>query len=218
MIATRPETTEDLMTAPSLAAADPLDMADAMLRQGDDPWELLVSAGITWRDQIDTGRWKIGDAALLIDKRYGEDTLTRYANGIGATPRSVKDYRQTCGFWHKPVRESLLQELPKLTYTHFRQAMRLKDLGAAAAFLQECSDADWSAERADVEISKRLKKPVPPCKLIDAKLLIDAWGKQRVAFALSPDQMLKLLDSYKAGSPVRLVIYDVPTAEAGGAG
>lgn len=216
----QPETlTEDDLRAPSLVAdadRDPIVVAEEMLAQGADPWEVLIQAGLEAQNNMDRGRWRIGDMALLVEKRYGDDALAKYATSIRVPVSRARQYRAVCRFWDRQNSKRLefWEYLPNVTYTHFLYAMRLKDVNVAAEFLRECSDNDWTSDQAYLEISRRLGKPTPPKKLIDTEVPIRTWGKQVVSFTLSPDQMLKLLDSFRGKRKVRLVIHEVETAEA----
>jgi hypothetical protein len=47
--------------------------------------------------------------------------------------------------------------------------MRFDDYEEAVDFLMECSDGAWTIEQATVVLNKRLKKVVPPPKLLDVE-------------------------------------------------
>ena len=101
----------------TVSAAAALAAAESMIAEGADCWELLVSAGITWHANIDEGRWAIGDATLLLEKRYGDNALEKYAADIQMPTSRVRRYHTLCKFWHPKTskREELRAAMPTLT-------------------------------------------------------------------------------------------------------
>ena len=177
----------------------------------DDIWEALVSDGISALEQIDAGRWIIGDNALAIDTVYGQNSIETYSLDIGAEYSRVRQYRSVSGFWHKETspRLMLLEECPTLSWTHFREAMRLKTPERAAEFLDTCASNAWNITRARVELDKIIKRTSPAEKWVDTELRITSMPNCRVVFTLTPDQHAKLIDPDLDGRKVRLCVYEV---------
>jgi hypothetical protein len=128
-------------------------------------------AAMDWHADLDGRKWSLGDLARLLGKRYGKDIIGTFAAEINMEKARLAEYRRTCAFWLKDDREALLMECRLLTYTHLRDAMRLKDLNDARAFLLRANDNEWNVEQARIELDKLLGKPVPPLTLLDFSTL-----------------------------------------------
>lgn len=128
---------------------------------------MLCEAGRLARANMDDGCWVIGDLALLVKKEYGENRIGEYAKEILQPVAQVKEYRTMARFWKKSARTDFLT-LEGISYSHLKLAKRLKKFEAAADFVRECSDHLWTVEKAAIELDKRLGKPEPPVKLLDA--------------------------------------------------
>lgn len=188
-----------------------LEAIEQAAEQGNDIWEMVISAGITSSDDEDKARWQIGDLALLVKKEYGEDAIGKFAKEIKCPVKTVKNRRQICAFWDRrnSPRRDFLAELPNVYFSHYREAVRLGDLEQAIEFIEECHLNDWTVEAAALEINKRLGKPVPPAKLVDSELPIYRLDKCRVTFELAPDAAARLFDTVDNKRVVRLMIYEV---------
>lgn len=129
-------------------------------------WDRLCEMGRDAREHIDAGRWVIGDLALEVDKAYGENRIEEFAKEIQISTGRVMEYRTVCRFWQSSVRAELL-ELPSVTYSHLRVAMRLKDLDKAADFVRDCAADLLTVEAVRLRMNEALGKPTPARKLID---------------------------------------------------
>jgi hypothetical protein len=132
-------------------------------------WEALCDEGREAAQDMDGGRWRLGDLSLEIQKEYGKNRIAEFAKEINVPVGRVREYRTVAGYWKNQHRQKLLDDCPTLSYSHFRLAMRYDDIEEAIEFLIECADDAWTVERATVEINKRSKKRVPPPKLLDAE-------------------------------------------------
>lgn len=165
-------------TRPVLAAPDPLAvlrrMADDIApgADGDTVYEAAGDLGRQCREDMDTGRWTLGDVAALLQDRYptfkdtyGEQIVASFAREVGARKRTMFEYAETARFYPPPARAALLTTCPTLTYTHFRLAIRLttkaerdQDLNHARAtaltFLHRCAQEGWSVDQADREAKR----------------------------------------------------------------
>lgn len=187
-----------------------LEKADAA---GEDIYDIAVNAGLKVAGEMDTGKWLVGDLACLVDKRYGKDMIGQFAIAINLEKARVKDYRRVCGFWQKDARAAFL-EIPVISYSHMRQAMRLGNLPEASAFLEEVADNAWTVEQAGIELTKRLGKPEPAAKLMDVTTLSCTVSPtlEDITFKILPmiglDAARALKAHLAAGKPVRLVLYE----------
>lgn len=126
-------------------------------------FEEAVTVCLDAAEKMDEARWMIGDMALLItsEKHYGADAVGQFAKRINVAVDSVQDYRMMAAYYEKSARADILGQMAVLSYSHFKVARRLKDLGglpASIAFLTECADNSWTIEAARLEMDKRLGK------------------------------------------------------------
>jgi len=197
-----------------MTTIDPIELLERAAKSGSDIWESCVSAGIEAKGMLEEGRWTIGDLAVLVGKRYTANLIGEFANAINYEVASVREYRRVSRFWWEKSRRLELLERQQLHYSHFQDAMRLKDPQKAAAFLHECADKEWTVERARVELSKKLGKPVPPPKLLDGlEVCIMSIHKSRIELdVLGMDLEAKeaLVNAWAQGKPVRVQIHALP--------
>lgn len=150
------------------AAVDPLDAIDAMIAAGEDIWEAAVSAAADDEQDMAAHRWRLGDLARRVQKQYGKNRLGDFAKQINVPVPTVKQYRRMSDFYPPDTRYLF----ENIGYSHYRQAMRLKDLGAALELLTVCSGDSRTVEATQVEINKIVGKPTPPVKLLDAEAAV----------------------------------------------
>lgn len=194
-----------------LAIFDAIVVIEQAAKAGDDIWEMSIGAGLQAHEDMDAGRWRIGDLALLIGKQYGEHRIEDFAKSIKVEVGRVKEYRTVCHFWQKSVRTDILEACPNATYSHLRIAMRLKNLQAAMDFVDECSANDWTAEFARLELNKRLGKPVPPRRLLDGQAKLVSGELERLILELLSASFIVNEGLTKLeGKQVRIVMYEVP--------
>ncbi len=194
---------------------DVLTSLERLIEQGDDAWEALVSAGIQAQERKDKSVWMIGDLACLVTTRYGQDAIGDFAKSIKVEVNRVREYRTVCRFWDRKTsaRAELLETCPNLYYSHYREAMRLKEMDEAITFLQECSENDWTIEATRLELDKRLGKRVPPQKLLDLEAVqIAAMKGELVTFDLRASAHV-LAEIYASGLGIRLVVYEPDTVQ-----
>lgn len=127
-------------------------------------WQAACDAGRAAVTDEDGSRWFIGDLALLVDKQYGRNRIGEFAVQINSNVNTVKQYRRVAKFYETDTRVSF----SNLSYTHFREAIALKD--DAVVVLTEAAENQWTTERMKVEVAKRKGKRVSPQKLLDAEM------------------------------------------------
>ena len=107
-------------------------------------------------EDMDRRRWLIGDTALEIETRYGDKTMESFARDIGANQSTVKGYKRVAKFYPPEFRGNLFGDNPNLTYTFYRDALRLETLELATEWLAEVSGEGWSADEAARKLTERL--------------------------------------------------------------
>lgn len=122
-----------------------------------DDWETLADVGRFIAHEQDKDRWAMGDLARRVEKRYGESSLKKYATEIGlASSKTLTDYRRVSAFYAP----SLRSEYPALSWSHFREAIRLGDIEQAMAKLEQAEANSWPVAELNRQIGgkKRWKK------------------------------------------------------------
>lgn len=102
-----------------------------------DSYDRLVDLGKAARNQMDHWRWVLGDYTLLLVthfSRYGERTVEEYAEAIHIDAGRLYEFKEFAEFY-PPEKRDELSELD-LSYTHFREAKRLKNLDQAIELLK----------------------------------------------------------------------------------
>jgi hypothetical protein len=210
-----------------MVAAEALDVVEAIARVAaeaapDDNgvWEMCVSAGQEFVARGDDNAWNLGDLALIVATKYGDDTIGKYAKAVGKPKSTIKQYRRMSGFWQKDTRVSIRRELPTITRSDMREAMRLGDVGKALWALEKQAQKDWPVEKFGLLLSRYLgvaKRSTKPVFDAPATMLgVRVGGPDGVTLTLgagaaTPTEIEKLLAT--AGKRVRLVIYDQPDGE-----
>lgn len=178
-------------------------------------YQSLVSAGALFRASGDNGNWGIGWAASCVETAFGENTLPQFAYDIGLSKGRTKagKPKSSAIYEHRDVfrkfgalRDKLQERLPTLTYSHYREMVRV-DVPKLTALklLILANENGWSSNRLIVERNKKLGKPVPPKKLVDADGFILGIDGDTVCVRLSADQRAQLTE----GEQVHIRIYEL---------
>lgn len=115
-------------------------------------WEDFVSAGMIARELKDTSQWFLGELALGIETRYGENTLDSYAREIGINPRSLVEYRRVASRYPREKRVRFL------SFSHHQRALKSGD---PQEVLKLASDNEWSIRQLDRYM---VEERSPDCK------------------------------------------------------
>lgn len=105
---------------------------------------------------MDTKRWIIGDDASAVETRYGEHTMEDFARDINMNKSTVAGWKRVADFYPKFIRRNLLENYPNLSYSHLKDALRLKSFDEAEKWLREVSDNGWSPDQAAYELTEKL--------------------------------------------------------------
>jgi len=177
-------------------------------------WEALCDQGRDAAQDMDGGRWTLGDLSLEVQKQYGRNRISDFAREVNVPVGRVEEYRTVCRYYPKSVRADILGDNPLLSYSHFRVAMRFRDIEESIEFLMECADGAYTIERSMVEIKKRLNKPVPPPKLLDAEGTLRHADLETGMVVTKIGEGANLTELQKwRDKAVRVVIYGVESEE-----
>lgn len=121
-------------------------------------WEEMCERGLIARREMDKWRWVIGDLACEVETVWGAGRLADFARGIGMSKRSVERYRQMSLFYFASARTQLFTEFSEdvITWTHYREAMRIGTLARARNMLQVAANNGWTTDEIAVVVGKLL--------------------------------------------------------------
>lgn len=136
----------------------------------EDDWETICEAGRRCAESLDSGRWALGDIALTVQKRYGENAIQKFALDINVKVGRVQEYRTVSAFYQNPARAEFLTNRPSLTYSHLRAAMKFEDMEEAFDFLERAAAEGWTVSQTEREISVLFKKERPFTLKFDCEL------------------------------------------------
>lgn len=136
----------------------------------------LVEHGLNLSKTKDICHWLLGDDVrkLMTDfSKYAECTVENYADAIKVSHSSAYEYAGMASFYSLAIREEL-SELD-LSYSHYREARKLKTLDKAIEFLktialkkwtiQQTRDALKALKRMGHEVDDRYSDAPPPTDL-----------------------------------------------------
>jgi hypothetical protein len=107
-------------------------------------------------NEMDRLRWLVGDTALTIETLYGEHTMQDFSRDIGQNQSTVKGWKRVSRFYPESIRRNLLESNPNLTYTYYRDSLRLENFDAACEWLAEVSANGYTADEAAHKLTERL--------------------------------------------------------------
>jgi len=104
-------------------------------------WDEFVVYGQQARLLKDAGQWILGDLAQAVEKKYGEDSIGKYAHAIGVNKKSLIEYRRVArAFPRKSNR------LAFLSWTHHQRALKAEH---PKKVLLLAHDNEWSIRQMD---------------------------------------------------------------------
>ena len=148
------------------AEIDVLATIDNAYVQGIDTWELMVSAATDDEQTMAVLRWRQGDIALRIDKRYGGHAIETFAQDIGTPHSTVKLRYQMSGFYELAIRVAF----PNLFYSHYRAAMKFGDIDKATRALDKASLRGWTYGRFEYFVKRCLGKGANKSEKIEGEI------------------------------------------------
>lgn len=108
--------------------------------------EELCQNGRDARAELDKARWLIGDMALQAEALGF--TRADFAKEIGLGKRAVQQYAEMCEFYSAHARALLFDtfESDLITYTHYRESMRMGTYGLAFVILEKAAFNAWTTD------------------------------------------------------------------------
>jgi len=108
-------------------------------------------------EQMDQYRFLIGDTALQIESHYGDHDLIEFSKDIGQNHSTVKGWKRVSKAYSQKFRAELFEEMPQLTYTYLRDALRYEGgEDELRSWLRTVTDNNWTADGAARELTKML--------------------------------------------------------------
>lgn len=175
-------------------------------------WELAVQTGIVAQENADDSYWIIGRLALRVQKRYGEDTIGKFAAAINVPKGSVTEYRGVCDFWPEHIVKHYRSVCPNVPYTIYREATRLKRDGqdecsaVEMTFIEVASAANWSVTDAREAVAALRGKPTPEYKKAGEFFAKATATDTQIIFDHTGNLEDELLEAIQRGE-VKVVIY-----------
>lgn len=173
------------------------DLAERAER-GEEIMEEALTIGQPLSKRSDEARVIIGALASTIKKRYGENTVSKFADRIGWHSKSVYGYRRMVEFYGwQYLRETWLEdEDTPLRYTHFRDAMRLGETSTALNFLETCA-VHMSPDEARRELTLMAGKPPAPATLFRGDVQVRSVDTERGTVTLFVADGVETLMNYR---------------------
>jgi hypothetical protein len=175
---------------------------DADQPHQDNDWETICEQGRRCAESLDAGRWSLGDIALAVEKRYGQDSIGKFATEINVKASRVREYRTVCAFYPSSARAEFLSTHPTLTYSHLRAAMRFEDMEEAFDFLEKAASEAWTVAQVEREIAVIFGKDKPfVLKFVDDLNVTD----NMIVLTLPPSAVDEMRDRIEAGKTLYTV-------------
>jgi hypothetical protein len=134
-----------------------------------DDWETLISAGMALAQDMDARRFELGDVGALVETRYGQNSLGKFASEIGmAQKKTLREYVRVAR--HYPPATRVVFWESGLNWSHFRAALRAKD--DAETWLGRAADEGWPVAELARQISAAIGAPVAPRLLYEGAALV----------------------------------------------
>jgi hypothetical protein len=103
-------------------------------------WPSIVAEGMAARAAADGGSWRIGQLAMLVERRYRSGALRRFAEDIGESYGTVRRLRWVVERYPAEART----RFATLSFSHFQVVAGLAD---RLSWLQRAERNHWSVER-----------------------------------------------------------------------
>jgi len=111
-------------------------------------YEELCERGRIYQQDLDNGRYAIGELALQVTNTYGKSQLSHFATMINISKSSCYDYRMVSAWLRDNPQCGKFRDEPTLTWSHLKMAARIKDVKEAEKFLNQCADDALTIEQA----------------------------------------------------------------------
>lgn len=105
---------------------------------------------------MDTRRWDVGDDACAMETKYGEATLASMARDVNMNKTTLASWKRVADYYPEILRRRLLDNLENLSYSHYKDAIRLKDIQKSVEWLEKCSEESWSPDQASHKLTAEL--------------------------------------------------------------
>jgi len=158
-------------------------------------WEALCDAGRLAADDLDTGRWRIGDLAMLVERSYGANAIGKYAIEINIEKRRVYEMCALAHFYPPETRYLF----PNLRYSHYRDAARLGDLERSLEFLTQSSDEGLTVEQARLRLLGKTKPDKVKFEIIPVGVQIYPREAAQVVIMMDSTDVERLNDFLRSG-------------------
>lgn len=140
-----------------IVTTDPIDYLDNLLANGSDIWEVAISIAQDDESEMTVRRWRQGDLSARVEKKYSENTLSKFAAAINVNTSTLRQRRNMALFYPPDTRAIG----DNLGYSHYREAMKLGSLERAIWALEKCSAKDWPVFKLAKLLNRLIGKGKP---------------------------------------------------------
>ena len=129
----------------------------------------VVKLGIQARVDMDTGRYVIGDLAILLKAHYGDEDVKHFASEIKIEAKTVYEYKSVCEFYPQAIRAEYIKDC---NYSMLRAAKRLGNLEDAMILLDKAIENVWNSRDIEREVNQAQGQPVQPALVYDGAITV----------------------------------------------
>lgn len=176
-----------------LVAHYDLDQLEQAADQKADIYEEAVSMGQKIARGGDHFRILIGGLALLVERRYNEGNINKFADDCGVGVKALRSYANVVAVFERATAVELLDEFPTIHWVHLRAAARLRDRDAAIALVKEAASEGWTGSMTETKVSKTPSAWHPLVSLERAKLTSIDYQQGTATFEIG-DALNSLLE------------------------
>lgn len=130
-----------------------LEFIENAAKDGEDIFAEAVALGQDAVDASDRNRITIGALAGLVERRYNEQSVRKFADEIGAGEKAVRQYQRVVDVLGRATCVEILDD-GILKYSHMRAAIRTGSRDAALALLQTAAREGWTVRETEVKAGK----------------------------------------------------------------
>jgi len=117
-----------------------------------DTYESLCDEGRTAVEELDRNKWRIGDLASKATRLHANVSVDDYAREINLHAKTLYEYRRVAEYYPVSARTEFLSGT-NISWSHFKDAVRLHDLTLSLQWLRRVSDEGWPCDEASVQLS-----------------------------------------------------------------
>lgn len=166
-------------------------------------WEDHIEAWHAVMRGVESSQWALGQVAASVDRTYGSGAVEKFADEVGAVPRTVWRYAQV---WVRYGENRLRRQYSTLAWWHY---VTVVGLGDGDDWLRRAHDEGWSVRQLRAEIKKARPLPggIETADLFATIVIDPPWPMDKIDRDVRPKQ--RAMD-YPAMTITELAELDIP--------